>query len=240
MIEPAALLAWSALALAVSLTPGPDTFLVASHGARGGFRAGLAAVAGIQMGAICYAALFGFGLLRVLAAAPLLFAAVKVAGAIYLAWLGVQMIWRAFTNDGGKQGAPSPLAGEGRVGGEGANLSELGPSTPTSISSPQGGGGLRMFAPFRQAFFTNILNPKVALFYLAALPQFASGPDAPAIGALLIGIHAMFGATWLSFIAFAASRARAMVWDKTFVRWLEGAIGVFFVAVAGRLALTQR
>ena len=41
VIEPAALLAWSALALAVTLSPGPDTLLVASHGARGGLRAGL-------------------------------------------------------------------------------------------------------------------------------------------------------------------------------------------------------
>jgi threonine/homoserine/homoserine lactone efflux protein len=207
VIEPGALLAWSALALAVTLSPGPDTILVASHGARGGFRAGLAAVGGIQAGMVWYAALFGLGLLRLLAAVPALFLAVKIAGAIYLAWLGAQLIWRAVTH---KQSAQDPA------------------HAPT------------LSKPFRQAFLTNILNPKVALFYLAALPQFASGPDAPLVGALLIGVHGIFGALWLSFVAFAASRARTITWNRTFVRWLEGAIGAFFVSVAGRLALAQR
>ncbi len=208
MIEPAALLAWSALALAVTLSPGPDTLLVASHGARSGVRAGLAAVAGIQAGAVWYAALFGLGLLRVLAAVPTLFLAVKIAGAIYLAWLGAQLIWRALTHE--RQEA-------------------------ASASAPALG------KPFRQAFLTNVLNPKVAIFYLAALPQFAgTGADAPVVGALLIGVHAVFGAVWLSFIALAASRARTITWNRTFVRWLEGAIGAFFVGVAGRLALMQR
>jgi len=95
-------------------------------------------------------------------------------------------------------------------------------------------------APYAQGFFTNALNPKVALFYLAALPQFASGPNAPMIGLLLLAIHAALGLIWLSFIAFAASRARAIVWDRALTRWLEGAIGVFFLGVAGRLAWTQR
>jgi len=45
---------------------------------------------------------------------------------------------------------------------------------------------------------------------------------------------------WLSFIAFAASRARTIVWKGAVTRWLEGAVGAFFVGVAGRLALAQR
>jgi threonine/homoserine/homoserine lactone efflux protein len=99
---------------------------------------------------------------------------------------------------------------------------------------------VELHQPFAQAFLTNALNPKVAIFYLAALPQFASGPNAPMIGVLLIAIHFAMGAVWLSFIAFAASRARRIALNSIFVRWLEGAVGVFFVGVAGRLALTQR
>ncbi len=208
MIPLDALLAWSALALAVTLSPGPDTLLVASNSARGGLRAGLATVAGIGAGGIWYAALFGFGLLRVLAATPVLFAIVKIAGALYLAFLGAQMLWKAVRD------APTPQ--------------------PEVKEAPA-----QIAAPFRQAFLTNALNPKVAVFYLAALPQFASGENAPLIGALLIGIHFLFGVTWLSIIAYAASRARRITWKRTFVRWLEGAIGAFFVGVAGRLALAQ-
>jgi len=199
MIEPSTLLAWSALALAVTLTPGPDTLLVAGHGARSA-RAGLAATAGIVCGGVFYIALFGLGLLRVLATTPTLFMAVKVAGALYLAWLGVQLI----------VGAVRP--------------------------KPQAVQATRLGAPFRQGLLTNVLNPKVALFYLAALPQFASGPDAPATGALLIAIHYTFGAAWLSCVALAAQRAGALVKPGAVTRWLEGAVGAFFVAVAGRLA----
>jgi threonine/homoserine/homoserine lactone efflux protein len=207
VIEPAALLAWSALALIVTLTPGPDTLLVASHGARGGFGAGMAAVLGVLTGVVWYGSLIAFGALSVLVAVPGLFFAVKIAGALYLAWLGAGLIWNAVKNK-----------------------REVTAAKPVDLK-----------APYAQGFFTNALNPKVALFYLAALPQFAgTGGDAPLIGVTLLAIHAVFGFVWLSFIAFAAARARSIVWNSAVVRWLEGAVGVFFVGVAGRLALAQR
>lgn len=205
MIGLDAILTWSALALIVTLTPGPDTLLVATHAARGGARSGLAAVAGIVTGALWYASLIGFGLLSVLVALPAVFFAVKIAGALYLAWLGAGMLWRAIK--GRDENKP--------------------------VEAP------KLSQPYFQGFLTNALNPKVALFYAAALPQFASGEKAPVIGVMLLGIHAVFGAIWLSFIAFAAAQARGIVWKSAFVRWLEGAIGAFFLGVAGRLAFTQ-
>jgi threonine/homoserine/homoserine lactone efflux protein len=207
VIEPAALLAWSAFALIVTLTPGPDTLLVASHGARGGVRAGLAAVAGIMTGNAWYALLIAFGALSVLVAVPALFLVVKIAGALYLAWLGAGMIWNAVI--GKREDAPTKQ--------------------------------IDLKQPYAQGFLTNALNPKMALFYLAALPQFAgTGADAPVIGVMLLAIHAVMGLVWLSFVALAASRARTIVWNSAVVRWFEGAVGVFFVGVAGRLALAQR
>lgn len=208
MVETNTLLAWSTLALAVTLAPGPDTLLVASHGARRGFRAGIAVVAGIQLGAAWYACLFGLGLLRLLVAIPALFVTVKILGALYLAWLGAQMIWKAVHK--GRQQAKD---------------------TEDAVT---------LGRPLRQGFLSNALNPKVAVFYLAALPQFAgTGNDAPAIGALLIAIHSAFGVTWLSIIAFAASRARDVGLKGAVARWLEGATGAFFVGVAGRLAFDR-
>ena len=217
MISTAALLAWSALALALTLTPGPDTMLVAGHSVRGGARAGLGAVAGIACGGFVYAALFGFGLLKLISATPTIFLVVKTVGAVYLAWLGAQMLWRAFS---------SPASGGG---GERSVPKGASPST----TSARG-------CAFRQGFLTNALNPKIAIFYLAALPQFASGPNAPAIGVLLIAIHYAMGAAWLSGVALAAARAGALVRDNPITRWIEGAVGVFFLAVAGRLAVEQR
>ncbi len=95
MLATLTLLASTALATAVAITPGPDTILVATHAARGGWRAGLLANLGIQAGGLWYAALFGFGRLSVLVAAPALFLAVKIIGALYLAWLGFGMLLRA-------------------------------------------------------------------------------------------------------------------------------------------------
>jgi len=206
VIELGALLAWSTLALIVTLTPGPDTLLVASHAARSGARAGVAAVLGIMTGVVWYGSLIAFGALSILVAVPALFLAVKIAGALYLAWLGAGMIWSAVK---GKRGQAN--------------------SKPLDLK-----------APYAQGFFTNALNPKVALFYLAALPQFASGENAPLIGVMLLGIHAVFGFAWLSFIALAAARARKIAWKSNVVRWLEGAVGAFFLAVAGRLVVEQR
>ncbi len=216
MIEPAALLAWSALALIVTLSPGPDTVLVAAHAARSGARAGLAAVGGIMLGVAWYGSLIAFGVLNVLVAVPTLFAIVKMAGALYLAWLGVTMLRNALRKS-------SPVHGGG---GE--------------RSEPEG----EVRGPFRDGFFTNALNPKVALFYLAVLPQFASGPNAPMIGLMLLAIHAAFGLVWLALVALAAARARTAAANNAFAkrvgRWLEGAAGAFFLILAGRLAVGQR
>lgn len=219
MISTAALLAWSALALAVTLSPGPDTLLVASHSARGGLRAGLAALAGIMTAIVLwYGSLIGFGLLSVLVAVPGLFLAVKTAGAFYLAYLGIGMLWSA-------------VRGEAHH----AAAATSGATTAIATAAPKLG------AAFWQGFLTNALNPKVALFYLAALPQFTGHlANAPMIGVMLLGIHAAFGVVWLSFIAYAASHARRIALKSAFARWLDGAVGVFFVAVAGKLALEQR
>lgn len=206
MIEPAALLAWSALALAVTLTPGPDTLLVAGHAARSGFRAGMAALAGIMASVVVwYGSLIALGALSVLVAVPTLFMTVKIAGALYLTWIGAGLIWGAI------KGAP-PQEKHAHLG-----------------------------RPLAQGFLTNALNPKVALFYLAALPQFTgAGASAPLIGVLLLSIHAAFGLAWLSFVAYGAASARRLSWNRNFVRWLEGALGAFFIGVAGRLAAAQR
>ena len=201
----ATLLAWSALALVASISPGPDTLLVAGHAARNGVRAGLSAVAGIVTGGLWYMALLGLGLIGLLNASPLLFGVVKAAGAVYLAWLGIRLVLGALS------------------GGEGVQ--------PAAV---------RLSAPYRQGLITNALNPKVALFYLAALPQFVgTGPNAPLFGMLLIAIHYVIGGCWLAIVATGAARAGGIVRDSAAMRWVEGILGALFVGLAGRLALAR-
>lgn len=199
------LLVWTALALMASISPGPDTLLVAGHAARNGLRAGLAAVAGIITGGFWYMGLLGLGLMSLLAASPTLFAIVKTAGAAYLAYLGVRLLVGALY---GKAAAH-----------------------PSQVS---------LGAPYRQGLITNALNPKVALFYLAALPQFVgSGPNAPWFGMLLIGIHYVIGGCWLALVAAGAARAGNAVRRSIAMRWIEGLLGTAFLGLAGRLALAR-
>ena len=206
MLSTASLLTWIVLALAAAMSPGPDTLLVLGHAGRNGRRAGLLAVSGIVTGGLWYILLCGFGMLSVLTASPTVFAVVKFAGALYLAWLGLALLRSAIK--------------------------------PETVAEPD----QIMLArhPFRQGLLTNALNPKIALFYLAVLPQFTgSGPDAPMIGMALIAIHFFLGGLWLSALAIVASRVSKWVGSTGTRRWLEGILGAGFIGLAGKLALER-
>jgi threonine/homoserine/homoserine lactone efflux protein len=206
MLTTHALLAWTIMAIGLVLLPGPDTMLVAGHAARRGFRAGMAAIGGIQLGGLFYMALCGFGFLAVLNAVPGLFMVVKIAGAIYLAWLGIQMLRGAIS--------PAPASTEPRM--------RLGGS------------------PFTQGFISTVLNPKVAVFFLAALPQFVgTGPQAPLQGMLLIAIVYGIGFFWCALLAALATTAGRRVGQSSAMRWFEGVLGAGFIGLAGRLALAR-
>ncbi|MBL8551528.1 MAG: LysE family translocator [Hyphomonadaceae bacterium] len=210
----ASLLTWLALCLLVTITPGPDTLLVVGHAMRS-LRAGLAATAGIASGFVWYAGLAGFGFMAVLAAIPALYVGVKIAGAAYLAWIGVGMLVKALW------GAIRPKPDDADA-------------PPTTFAALGG-------APYRQGLLTNAFNPKIALFYLAALPQFVpAGPSAPAHAAALIGAHYLMGAVWLAGVAFAAARAGRAMKASPVMRWVEGAIGAMLLGLGVRLLLDRR
>nr|WP_250890565.1 LysE family translocator [Sphingobium nicotianae] len=194
------------MSIGLVLLPGPDTMLVAGHAARRGFRAGMAAIGGIQLGGLFYMALCGFGFLSVLNAVPGMFMTVKIAGALYLAWLGIGML----------RGAIKPASGD-------------------TQSKVRLGG-----SPFSQGFISTVLNPKVAVFFLAALPQFVgTGPNAPWHGMLLIAIVYGIGFCWCVLLAALATHAGRKVGQSSVMRWFEGALGAAFLGLAGRLALAR-
>jgi len=95
---------------------------------------------------------------------------------------------------------------------------------------------------FWQGFLTNVLNPKVALFFLAFLPQFIR-PDAPskiAAFAALGLVFALNGTLWNLGVAWFASRVAAMPRMSRARVWLERAIGGLLVGLGARLALSER
>ncbi len=94
---------------------------------------------------------------------------------------------------------------------------------------------------FLQGFLTNILNPKVALFFLAFLPQFVdpAAPNKPVAFLFLGLIFAINGTLWNLFVAWSAARA-AHHWRRGSAasRWVGRGAGAALIALAGRLALT--
>jgi threonine/homoserine/homoserine lactone efflux protein len=109
-----------------------------------------------------------------------------------------------------------------------------------SPPEPNGDHAVSLGAPFRQGLVTNALNPKIALFYLAVLPQFVgTGSNAPMLGVLLIAVHYAIGAIWLGFLAWGASRAGAVVRSGSTMRWVEGILGAAFIGLAGKLVISR-
>jgi threonine/homoserine/homoserine lactone efflux protein len=96
---------------------------------------------------------------------------------------------------------------------------------------------------FRQGFLTNVLNPKVALFFLAFVPQFiaAEAPSKPLAFIVLGVIFDFNGMLWCHalalFTAFATSRLRL---GAAVARWLNRTLGAVFVALGVKLALASR
>src|SRR6185503_13607188 len=131
----------------LTISPGPDTMLVLRNTLRGGRVDGWRTTLGISVGLIVHATLSSAGLSVILLRSATLFGFVKLLGAGYLVWLGLQSIMAAMRRE-------MPAARP--------------PARPAAASSGR---------PFRQGVLTNVLNPKVAIFYLAFLPQFIAPGD---------------------------------------------------------------
>ena len=155
MLNSTLLLGFVAAALVVLVIPGPGVLYAVSRSAAQGYRAGLASVLGLSLGALVHAVAAAIGLSAILLASATAFGIVKLLGAGYLIYLGLRMI----LSKGGKQdgsGATDPVA-----------LKRL------------------LF----DGIIISVFNPKIAVFFLAFLPQFVD----PAIGSvplqlLLLGL----------------------------------------------------
>lgn len=198
--DPTALVAYLGATVALVLTPGPDTAFVLAQSVGSGRAAGVRAAAGVNAGVLVHTALAALGLSALLRVAPAAYAAVKLAGAAYLVYLGVRT-----------------LRGTGGI--------EVDVGAPTAAGS------------FRQGLATNVLNPKVALFFLAFLPQFGTGVELLPLGAL----YATVGFAYLGGVALASGRARAALVERADVRaWLRRLSGGAMIALGGVLLFEDR
>jgi len=195
----------------VLLMPGPDLLLVLRNSAIGGRHGGAATAAGTVTGLLVHATGAALGLSALLAASAEAFTVVKLIGAGYLLYMGVQSL----------------RAAAARAHDVGAG--------PTGTAAEQLGR-----QAFRQGLLTNVLNPKIAAFFLAFLPQFVTpATSATAQTALLGAIFITMSVVWLAAVVRGASAASRLLSRDSVRRRLDAVAGVVFLSFAGRLALAR-
>jgi threonine/homoserine/homoserine lactone efflux protein len=198
---------------ALNLTPGPDVFYMVTHALKSGWRAGAVAAAGITAGCFVHVAAATVGLSALITASATAFTVIKWIGAAYLVYVG----WGMLTSQAPVVHPLSAQAGCVKA-----------PPLYRKI--------------FLQGFYTNVLNPKVALFFLAFLPQFISpAATQPWLAFLALGVVFNVNAipVNLGYVALAAwVSQRASVLQRG-MHWLERAAGALFIGFGVKLALAQ-
>lgn len=219
----------------LTVLPGNDTALVTKTTLLEGRRAAFATTLGISAGVPIHAAASGLGLSAVLQASATAFELVKWLGALYLAYVGLQIIRASFASEAVLPGGPIGLL-RGRVGGSLRRGVRHGEVQKPSARRGETGSFRRNFA---QGLLTNVLNPKVALFYLTFLPQFIAPGQDVLLQSIGLGlIHVALGIPWLTAYAFMLDRlARAVRGARP---WLERASGALLIGLGLRLAFERR
>jgi threonine/homoserine/homoserine lactone efflux protein len=196
--------------LLLNMTPGPDTAYIVGRGVQWGCRGGAAAALGVGCGCLVHVLAAAIGLSALLAASSAAFATIKLVGAAYLIFIGVQM---ALSRPRGVLDAGEPVR-------DAITLRQI----------------------FWQGALTNALNPKVALFFLAFLPQFVDA-EAPYQGLAFLALGLLFdinGTLWnLGVAAFAAKAAARVRRSGHALLWINRLLGGLFVALGIRVALLQ-
>jgi len=185
------------------LTPGPDMLFCLATGLRAGPRAGLAAASGAATGEIVHFGLSAAGLAAILRAAPPLYEAVRIAGAVYLVWLGI--------------------------------------STLSSRRRRAEARGRATGRPYLRGLVTNLLNPKMALFAIAFLPQFVD-PRAGSIALQFVVLAACFVTLEILIdgtVGVLAGRFATVLRRPRTQRRLDIAAGSVYIGLGAKVALTR-
>ncbi|TFZ06602.1 LysE family translocator [Ramlibacter henchirensis] len=212
MPDPQQLLIFIAAGWLLNLTPGPDVLYIVTNALRSGARAGIVAGLGITAGCFVHVFAAALGVGALLAASATAFTLLKWIGAVYLVWIGVKLLVAA---------PPRQVA----------DLQALARSEPAS----------RLGAVFLGGFWTNVLNPKVAIFFLAFVPQFIA-PDATDKATAFVLLGVLFN---INSIPVNSGWALAAAWMarrdavQRGMHWLDRAAGAMFIAFGARLALSD-
>jgi len=189
------------------LAPGPDMLFALATGIRSGARAGFCAAVGAAAGEVVHIAAAALGLAALFRAAPLLYDGLRVGGAAYLVYLGVQTFR-----------ARDDMA---------------------AAAADRGASDARR--AFYRGAVTNLLNPKMALFTLALLPQFvdtSSGNVAlqfVVLGACFVALEIVVDGS----VGILAGRFRSLLIRRRTAKTLQVVSGSVFVGLGAKIAVSR-
>jgi threonine/homoserine/homoserine lactone efflux protein len=213
VLDPDRLLPYTLAVVALVLAPGPNQAMIVARSLGGGRRAGIMTSLGVNAGTFVHTLAAAAGLSAIVATSAVAFTIVKVIGALYLFYLGARLL------TGKDHDAAIDVPQSRRIG--------------------QAAGG----RAFLRAMVTGILNPKVAIFFVAFLPQFVDrGAGSVFLQFLLLGaVFTIIAVTIDSLVALAAgSIGSYLARNPTVARWRERVTGAAFIALGVRLAFEKR
>ncbi|MDP3228601.1 MAG: LysE family translocator [Acidovorax sp.] len=202
----------------LNLTPGPDVLYIVTNALKSGTRAGIVAGLGITAGCFVHIFAAAVGVGALLATSATAFTVLKWVGAAYLLWMGARMLFSKASGDSAS----------------GAAIAAARVQSTAMVS-------LRRV--FMGGFWTNVLNPKVAIFFLAFVPQFiAPGTENKALAFVLLGVlfnvNAIpVNAGWALAASWMARRVGAV---QRGMHWLDRIAGAMFIGFGLKLAFSDR
>ena len=204
------LAAFLAVSLVVIVTPGQGTALTIRNTLLGGRPAGIATAIGVAVGQFVWTIAASVGITALLVASEPVFAAVRMAGAVYLLYLGGTSLWSALRASDRDRVPVDPRE-----------------RTPSLDRRPA----------MRQGLLSNLGNPKMVVFFSSLLPQFAplGGPTF----ATMLGLGLVFCAMtllWLTAYAVLVAKAGGVLRRPVVRRVLDAVTGAILVAFGLRLA----
>lgn len=206
------LLVFVGVAAIVILIPGPDTAVVTKNVLMHGRRTALATSLGVSAGLSVWTIAAAGGVASVLRASAVAFTVLKLIGALYLVWLGVQALRAA------------------RHAGEGEDASE-------HASRP----AIGVFGGFRQGLLSDLANPKIGIFFTSLLPQFVDPGRAVLIPFLVLGaVFVTMTLLWLCAYSLLAARAAATLRRPRVKAAMDRFTGIVLIAIGIRLATESR
>jgi RhtB (resistance to homoserine/threonine) family protein len=201
------------IAAVVIVVPGPDTALVTKNAVLHGRRAALGTAFGVEAGLAVWTVASALGVASVVRASDTAFTALKLVGAAYLVWLGIQAL---------------------RAAGRGGSHSDSNAESARRAALDGRGG-------FRQGLLSDLANPKIGAFFTGLLPQFAGPGHSVLIPFLVLGaLFVLMTVVWLCAYALVAVKASALLRRRRVSAAIDRLSGAILIGFGLRLALERR